>query len=125
MKRHGQYTLHNEVKIVRGGGDYFTGIEEIADHATYSLHLQTYIFDENDTGNKVAEALMRAARRNVHVYLLLDGYASQHLSSAFINRLTDAGVHFGFFEPFFKSNTYYIGRRLHHKVIVADARVCM
>jgi cardiolipin synthase len=89
------------------------------------LHLHTYIFDEDSTGNKVAEALIRAAERKVYVYVLLDGYASQKLSAEFIARLTDAGIHFGFFNPFFKRHSYYIGRRLHHKVIVADARVCM
>lgn len=119
------YTHHNKVKIVHGGADYFRCIEEIADSAQYSLHLQTYIFDEDETGNKVAEALIRAAQRKVMVYMLIDGYASQHLSSAFISRLKKAGINFGFFAPLFKSRYYYIGRRLHHKVIVADSRVCM
>ena len=119
------YTHHNKVKIIRGGADYFKRIEEIADGAEYSLHLQTYIFDEDETGTKVAEALIRAARRKVMVYILLDGYASQHLSRAFISKLKEAGINFAFFNPLLKSHSYYIGRRLHHKVIVADSRVCM
>ena len=125
MKTSNSYTHHNKVKIVRGGADYFKCIEDIADNAKYSLHLQTYIFDEDETGSKVAEALIRAAKRKVHVYILLDGYASQHLSSEFISRLKEAGIQFGFFEPFLKSHTYFIGRRLHHKIIVADARAGM
>ncbi len=124
-RKSNQYTIHNKVKIVRGGADYFNCIEEIADNARYSLHLQTYIYDEDETGNRVADALIRAAKRKVHVYVLVDGYASQRLSPKFIARLHEAGVQFGFFEPFFKSNTFYIGRRLHHKIIVADANVCM
>jgi cardiolipin synthase len=119
------YTSHNKVKIVRGGADYFRCIEEIADQAKYSLHLQTYIFDEDETGTKVAEALIRAANRKVLVYVLLDGYASQHLSQGFINKLKDAGIQFSFFEPLLKSRYFYFGRRLHHKVIVADSSLCM
>jgi len=119
------YTTHNDVKVVRGGADYFRCITEIADNARYSLHLQTYIFDEDETGTMVADALIRAAQRGVLVYLLLDGYASRWLSSAFIAKLKDAGVHFSFFKPLFNSRTFYLGRRLHHKVIVADARVGM
>lgn len=119
------YTIRNKVNIIRGGADFFNCIEEIVDNAKYTLHLQTYIFDEDETGNRVAEALIRAAERKVHVYLLVDGYASQKLSPNFILKLEQAGVHFGFFDPFFKSNTFYIGRRLHHKIIVADANVCM
>jgi len=124
-KRSGAYTTHNRVEILRSGADYFKCIEEIADGAQYSLHLQTYIFDEDETGNKVAGALIRAAKRNVQVYMLLDGYASQHLSVAFISRLTDSGVHFSFFQPLLKSKHFYFGRRLHHKVVVADSRVCI
>jgi cardiolipin synthase len=119
------YSVHNKVKIVRGGADYFHFIEEIAANARYSLHLQTYIFDENDTGNRVADALINAAKRNVYVYVLLDGYASKNLSAPFIARLRDAGVHLEFFRPLVLSNVFYLGRRLHHKVIVADADVCM
>lgn len=124
-KKTGAYTTLNTVKIIRGGADYFRCIDEIAARATYSLHLQTYIFDENETGNRVADALMAAAKRGVLVYVLLDGYASQNLSGEFIKRLIDSGVHFRFFEPMLRSRYFYFGRRLHHKIIVADARECM
>lgn len=121
----GPYTLHNKVKIIRGGAAYYNSIDEIAAAATYSLHFQTYIFDEDETGHRVADALMGAARRGVLVYLLLDAYASQRLSSGFIATIKEAGIHFRYFEPFFKSRNYYFGRRLHHKVLVADGSVCL
>ena len=123
--RTNEYTVHNKVKIVRGGADYFRYIEEIADGAKYAIHLQTYIFDDDETGNKVAAALIRAAKRGVAVYMLIDGYASQKLSASFINGLKEAGIHFAFFRPLVISNFFYLGRRLHHKIIVADSSVCM
>ena len=55
VNKRNDYTVHNKVKIVRGGASYFDAIEEIADNAKYSLHLQTYIFDENETGLRVAD----------------------------------------------------------------------
>lgn len=119
------YTIRNRVEIIRGGAAYFRLAEKIADSATYSLHLQTYIYDEDETGKRIAEALIRAAKRGVLVYVLLDGYASQHLSKEFILRLREAGVHFRFFMPLFRSEYFYFGRRLHHKVIVADAHVSL
>ena len=69
-----EYTRHNKVRIVRGGSDYFNSIEEIADNAQYTIHLQTYIFDEDETGKKVAAALIRAANRNVTVHTQGSGY---------------------------------------------------
>ncbi len=124
-KKNNNYTTYNRVNIIRGGAEYFRLIEEIADNAKYSLHLQTYIYDEDETGQRIADALIKAARRNVFVYVLLDGYASQHLSPQFIANLRAAGVHFSFFMPLIKSEYFYFGRRLHHKVVVADAAVCM
>ncbi len=118
-----RYSLHNAVQLVRGGAPYFDAIVQIATNARYSLHFQTYIFDEDETGQWVADALCAAARRGVQVYLMVDGYASQHLSANFREKLQSAGVHFRFFEPVFYTYKYYLGRRMHHKVLVADAHV--
>ena len=119
------FSIHNRVNIIRGGGEYFRLITEMADNATYSLHLQTYIFDEDETGNKVADALIRAARRGVLVYVMLDGYASKGISKEFIVKLLEAGVCFRFFMPLFKSQSHYLGRRMHHKVVVVDGKVAI
>lgn len=115
------YTAYNVVQLVRGGKEFFRLLEELIDNARHTVHLQTYIYDEDETGTRVAEALKRAAQRGVKVYLLLDGYASQGLSAKFIDELKAADVHFRWFEPLLKSRHFYFGRRLHHKVAVADA----
>ncbi|MBX2904418.1 MAG: phospholipase [Taibaiella sp.] len=125
MAKRAAYTLHNDVSILRGGSDYFNAIDEIAARATYSLHLQTYIFDADETGQRVADALMNAARRGVMVYLLVDGYASQKIPKQFIEKIRSAGVRFRFFQPFLKSKGFYFGRRMHHKIVVADGRWCL
>ncbi len=86
------------------------------------IHLQTYIYDYDETGMMIGEELMAASRRGVKVYMLLDGFASRHLPSEFIDALTASGIHFRFFEPILKSESFYFGRRLHHKVLIADNR---
>jgi cardiolipin synthase len=111
---------HQTVRLVRGGRDYFDLLDKMIREAVLTLHLQFYIFEEDDTGKKVACALLEAAARNVKVFVLVDGYASQKLSKEFIQNLRDAGIYFRRFEPFLKSKHYYFGRRLHHKVVVAD-----
>jgi cardiolipin synthase len=40
----------------------------------------------------------------------------------YVSELEDAGVHFRFFEPLLKSRHFYFGRRMHHKLLVVDAR---
>lgn len=120
MLRPNAYTTHNSVQLIRGGTGYFSRMEEMINAALYSIHLQVYIFDENETGNRIAEALIKAAQRKVQVYLLVDGYASQRLSDAFIFALREAGMHFAYFEQVFRTRYFYIGRRMHLKVIVVD-----
>lgn len=111
----------NTVQLIHSGTEFFDTLCRMIDSAKQSVHLHTYIFNNDDTGTLVANCLSSAAKRNVEVFLLVDGYASQHLSIDFILSMQEAGVRFRFFEPLFQSRYLYFGRRLHHKVAVIDA----
>lgn len=124
-KHERDYTLKNKVQLVHGGSEYFNKLVSLIDGAKDVIHLQVYIFTEDATGNTIADALIRAANRKVKVFLLVDGFASQDLSDDFKNRLQQSGINFRMFEPIFKSSNFYFGRRLHHKVIVADHTIAM
>ena len=114
------YISQNKIKLIRGGRTYFEQLLHMINEAERIIQLQVYIFDDDETGKEITIALKEAAKRNVAVYLMADGYASQKLSKKFIRELEEAGVHFRFFEPLFRSRHSYFGRRLHHKVIVTD-----
>jgi cardiolipin synthase len=120
-----EYTENNRVQLIKGGKPYFDLLLQIINNAKESLHLQTYIYDADETGQMVADALVAAAQRGVDVYMMVDGYASKALAKGFMNELSDKGVHVKFFEPLFKSKFFYFGRRMHHKVVVADARFAL
>jgi cardiolipin synthase A/B len=115
-----EYLQNNRVKLVHGGKEFFQLLKKLIEQAKHSIHFQIYIFDEDKAGNYIANALIKAAKRNVAVYLLVDGYASQKLSKEFRTKLGEAGIQFRFFEPLLRSRRFYFGRRLHHKVIVVD-----
>ena len=115
-----QFTSRNRISLVISGEDYFSLLIKLIEQATVTIHFQVYIYDDDETGRQVADALMSAAKRGVAVYLHVDGYASQGLSKEFRKKIQDAGVHFKFFEPILKSKHFYFGRRLHQKVFVAD-----
>jgi len=114
------YTARNRISLVHSGEDYFSLLIKLIERATLTIHLQVYIYDDDETGRQVADALKAAAKKGVAVYLHVDGYASQRLSKEFRKDIQDAGVHFKFFEPIFKSKHFYFGRRLHQKVFVVD-----
>lgn len=122
---HQGYTSRNRVQLVQGGKDFFSKLHQLIENAVHSVHLQFYIFLDDDTGWSVIRSLQTAAARGVSVYLQLDAYASRELSHKAVHALREAGVQVKWFEPLFKSRHFYFGRRLHHKVVVADGYRCL
>ncbi len=119
------FSLQNKVTLIRGGAGYFDALLELINNATESIHIQTYIYDEDETGKQVAGALKQAVLRKVEVRLMADGYASKEISEDFIAELKAAGIQFRFFEPLFRSRDFYFGRRMHHKITVADTKYAL
>ena len=113
------------IELVHSGEDYFVRLKEIINKAEKEIHLQTYIFENDDTGNLIANCLIEAALRKVNVYILLDAYGSAALPDSFVQDLLDHGIQLRFFSPLFSLNNFYIGRRMHHKVVVADGSTAL
>lgn len=113
------------IEIVHSGNDYFERLLEIISKAQKEIHLQTYIFDHDSTGILIGKALREAALRKVKVYLVLDGFGASALPKTFIEELRVAGIQFRYFSPLFSLNSLYIGRRLHHKIIVVDREIAI
>lgn len=107
--------------LIRGGRGYFDLLKKLINGAEHLIHFQFYIFEPDKTGREIADVLIAAAKRDVKVYVLLDAYGSQKLSKSIIEEFRAAGIHFRWFQPFFKSREFYLGRRLHHKVVVIDS----
>ncbi|MBL7792546.1 MAG: hypothetical protein JNK77_09490 [Saprospiraceae bacterium] len=114
----------DEVQLVHSGDDYFKKLKKLIADAQHELHLQTYIFEHDDTGNSIAAELIKAAQRGVKIFVLLDSYGS----SSFKNKapeLLKNKIHLRFFAPLFSYKNIYFGRRLHHKIVVADGAVAL
>lgn len=114
------FTYSNRVQLIRGGRDFFRFLKSRIDEAQETIYFQFYIFDNDSTGKEIAESLKAAALRNVRVYMLLDAYASIGLTSAFVQELRDAGIRFTWFKNYFRNRKFFVGRRLHQKVVVID-----
>ncbi|MCC7091374.1 MAG: cardiolipin synthase ClsB, partial [Nitrosomonas sp.] len=81
------FVENNQIHLLCNGDEYFPRLETAIDDAQVEVHLETYIFEYDVVGRRIAEALMRAARRGVSVYLLVDGFGSQNLSRQIIHNL--------------------------------------
>jgi cardiolipin synthase len=120
-----RYTKGNQVTLLRNGEEYFPALEAAIDDASHEIHLQTYIYEADEIGQRIGAALKRAASRGVAVCLLLDGFGSKDLPKAFVEELQAAGVNVMFYRPKISPWTFKRNRlrRLHCKLAVIDGRI--
>ncbi len=115
----------NSIKLLRAGPEYFPALEAACDSAEREIYLETYIFEEDATGQRIAAALARAARRGVIVHVMIDGFGSKDLSDDFLRAMRSDGVRVLTYRPQISPWTLRRERlrRLHRKIAVIDARV--
>ncbi|TRX28607.1 hypothetical protein FNW25_04250 [Flavobacterium franklandianum] len=118
-------SIFEKATLVHSGEDYFSRLERIILESKTEIHIQTYIFDYDNTGKRIIAALKEAASRNVKINILIDGFGSLSFPTEIINELSKIGIELRVFSPFFSANSLYIGRRLHHKIIVSDAKTAL
>jgi cardiolipin synthase len=114
-----------KITLVRSGEDYFLRAQSIILNAKSEIHLQMYIFENDATGIEIINSLKEAAIRNVKIHILLDGFGSYSFPKLILKELTQLGINIRLFSSFLSKNNFYIGRRLHHKIITADGIVAL
>ena len=116
---------NNQITLLQNGEAYFPAIEAALDRAVYEIYLESYIFANDNTGRRIAEALRRAAFRGVKTHVLIDGFGSKNLPKTMVDYLVTAGVMVLKFRP--KISPWTLRRqrlrRLHRKIVVVDQEI--
>jgi cardiolipin synthase len=114
------YKGGHSIQLLRSGENFFASCEKVIDESKHYIHFQTYIVDDDETGRRIVNALIRAAKRGVRVYFLLDAYGGNSFSKELINKVEEAGILFRMFSPALISKDFQLSVRLHHKVLLID-----
>jgi cardiolipin synthase len=116
---------NNQITLLQNGEAYFPALEAALDRAMHEIYLETYIFEDDNTGRRIAEALRRAALRGVKTHVLIDGFGSIGLPKTMVDDLEAAGVLVLKFRP--KTSPWTLRRRrlrrLHRKIVVVDRTI--
>ena len=116
---------NNQITLLQNGAAFFPVLEAALDRAQHEIYLETYIFENDNTGKRIAEALKRAALRGVNTHLMIDGFGSLGLSKTVLDHLRAAGVKVFIFRP--KTSPWTLRRRrlrrLHRKIGVVDQTI--
>jgi cardiolipin synthase len=108
--------------------DYCGAIDRLVadiDAARRSVHLLFYIFEDDEMGRGVADALLRAAGRGVRCRVLMDAIGSKKGLRNLAPRLRDAGIEVRAMLPggFFRRNAARFDLRNHRKIAVVDNHI--
>lgn len=115
-------TSDGQISLLQNGAQYFPALEAAIDDAAREIFLESYIFENDDTGRRIAAALQRAARRGIATHLLLDGFGARTLAAEIVAGLRQAGVRVLFYRPElgrWRMRRHRL-RRLHRKLVAVD-----
>ena len=115
----------NAVQLLEMGSAYFPALLAAIDLAEVEIYLESYIFADDDTGRAVGASLARAARRDVVVRVLVDGFGARTFLDGLGRRLVESGVEVQVYRPDVATLNFrrHRLRRLHRKLAVIDGRV--
>jgi len=112
--------LSPPVVWLRTGTEAFRRMLAAIDQARHSIQLEIYIFQADGTGERFRAALTRAARRGVHVQVLLDAFGSNGLPAGYWRELEENGGSVRLFNPFTWRLFVF---RDHRKLLLVDGYV--
>ncbi len=115
------FTLNNHAEVLINGEEKFPRLLEALKSAKSHIHIEYYIFSDDDIGRQVLEILIEKAKEGVEVKFIVDGVGSLHLKRKFLNQMKESGIEVHRFMPvLFPKLTSTINYRNHRKIVVVD-----
>ncbi len=122
----GPLTVGNDAVLLQDGpATYramFAAIERARDH----IHMETYIFDDDEVGQRFAKALIAKRRQGVPVHLIRDSVGTLGTPEAFFQTLVDSGIkvlEFNPVNPLQARRGWELNQRDHRKLLIVDGQV--
>ena len=118
-------TIGNAIRPLDGGDETYAQMIAGIDAARRSVILETYIFDRDAVGLRVAEALARAKRRGVEVRVLIDAVGARYSVPSIVGMLKGEGIAVALFNGslIVGLRLPYANLRTHRKILVIDGAV--
>jgi cardiolipin synthase len=115
----------HQVQLLQGGQAFFPALVQAIERSAHEVRMETYIFNIDAAGERVAAALEQAALRGVAVYLVMDGVGTPRIPVEWETRFNTAGVNWRIFLPLGRLGVVIPSRwrRLHRKLCVVDGTV--
>jgi cardiolipin synthase len=118
--------LGNKVKLLLDGPAAYEAMLKSIRSAKDHVHLETFIFEDDEVGNLFAGLLLNKRAEGVQVRILYDSAGCRNTPSAFFQRLKDGGVQaleFNPINPLKVRRKWLLNQRDHRKILIVDGRI--
>jgi cardiolipin synthase len=118
-------TSGNSIQIIEDGDQAYRQMCDAIDGARATILLESYIFDNDEIGRRVADRLLAAKARGVTVRVLIDAVGARYSMPSIVRYFRERGLH----ARSFNGNVImglrlpYANLRTHRKIIVIDGDV--
>ncbi|MFK7864242.1 MAG: phospholipase D-like domain-containing protein [Pseudohongiellaceae bacterium] len=113
-----------EFQLLENGDELFPRMLEVIDEAQSSVFLSTYIFQNDETGNNLLQALIRAKSRGLDVRIIVDGIGAIFYPPRISKKLARSGLNVQYFDPpRLLPPSLHINLRNHRKLLIVDQSI--
>jgi cardiolipin synthase len=113
----------NRYDVLTNGDQIFPAMLDAIRNAKRRISFETYIYDKGEVADRFTAALEEAARRGVHVNMVVDSVGASGMKADDIKRLEAAGCRIGSFHSLTWYNLEEVNYRTHRKILVVDGEV--
>ena len=118
-----EWTRGNRFELLPAAKRYVPVMLDIIERARHAIFFEQYLMESGYHADQFVDALARAARRGVQVYLLLDTYGAKGFKQRDRQRLTDAGASLRLYNPVSPARLSRSLTRDHRKLLLVDHRI--
>ncbi len=116
-------TRHNRVKLLINGEEKFPELFKCMEEAKSHIHVEYYIFEQDEIGKAFIEILIRKALEGVQVRMIYDDFGSPAINKKTEKRMREAGIEV---HPYHKVIFYLLANRInyrnHRKIVIIDGK---
>lgn len=112
---------NNRVTLLLNGENKFPDLLGSLQQARHHIHIEYYIYDDDQIGNAIKDVLIQKAQEGVQVRFIYDDFGSWSLARKLVPQLRAAGVQaYPFYKLTLPSFAQRLNYRNHRKIVVID-----
>jgi cardiolipin synthase len=121
-------TKGNKVTLLADGPVAYSAMLKAIQNAKDHINLESYIIENDETGQKFADLLLQKQAKGVQVNLIYDSIGSMNTPPLFFQRLRDGGIQvteFNPINPLKARENWGLTHRDHRKILIIDGKLAI